>query len=319
MSSFKDFVKKKQARSGKKQATERHSLSQSPRHWTVTGKRGAAVRATVDIESPLVTVLAQGTAVVSAGSPTGLENGRIRLVSPADGFASVKVSARLRLPFQRAPCPSQVLREETAPPLPASPPATETMSAESVELDRLLAENGGDEARRAPPAAMPLRSPQKNRAMRIPADATLPLYYVNCDACEERRQLLEAQCANLKMDPRRVRATTPTDDAYAAAAADLARAKHMIPTDEVSTGAGANAIILSFLDAFRKAAEGSGDPCGIRPLVLGYPKNSSKFSTAVKSNSFSTILGPSVVDLEFSTTEERVPKNRSGTLNLKVS
>ena len=35
--------------------------------------------------------------------------------------------------------------------------------------------------------------------------------------------------------------------------------------------------------------------CGIRPLVLGYPKNSSKFPTAVKSNSFPTILGPSVL------------------------
>ena len=28
---------------------------------------------------------------------------------------------------------------------------------------------------------------------------------------------------------------------------------------------------------------------------LGYPKNSSKFSTAVKSNSFPTVLGPSVL------------------------
>ena len=34
--------------------------------------------------------------------------------------------------------------------------------------------------------------------------------------------------------------------------------------------------------------------CGIPPLVLGYPKNSSKISTAVKSNSFPTILGPFV-------------------------
>jgi len=35
--------------------------------------------------------------------------------------------------------------------------------------------------------------------------------------------------------------------------------------------------------------------CEIPPLVLGYPKNSSKFSTAVKSNSFPTTLGPSVL------------------------
>ena len=34
---------------------------------------------------------------------------------------------------------------------------------------------------------------------------------------------------------------------------------------------------------------------GIPPLVLGYPKNSSKISTAVKSNSFPTILGPFVL------------------------
>ena len=34
--------------------------------------------------------------------------------------------------------------------------------------------------------------------------------------------------------------------------------------------------------------------CGIPPLVLGYPKNSSKIPTAVKSNSFPTILGPFV-------------------------
>ena len=34
--------------------------------------------------------------------------------------------------------------------------------------------------------------------------------------------------------------------------------------------------------------------CRIPPLVLGYPKNSSKISTAVKSNSFPTILGPFV-------------------------
>ena len=33
----------------------------------------------------------------------------------------------------------------------------------------------------------------------------------------------------------------------------------------------------------------------IRPVVLGYPKNSSKFSTAVKSNSFSTSLEPFVL------------------------
>ena len=37
-----------------------------------------------------------------------------------------------------------------------------------------------------------------------------------------------------------------------------------------------------------------GALCGIPPLVLGYPKNSSKISTAVKSNSFPTILGPFV-------------------------
>ena len=35
--------------------------------------------------------------------------------------------------------------------------------------------------------------------------------------------------------------------------------------------------------------------CGIPPLALGYPKNSSKFSLAVKSNSFPTILGPFVL------------------------
>ena len=37
------------------------------------------------------------------------------------------------------------------------------------------------------------------------------------------------------------------------------------------------------------------DLCGIPPLVLGYPKNSSKISTAVKSNPFPTILGPFVL------------------------
>ena len=48
----------------------------------------------------------------------------------------------------------------------------------------------------------------------------------------------------------------------------------------------------------RLEAVGVGpDLCGIPPLVLGYPKNSSKFSTAVKSNSFPTILGPSVLAL----------------------
>ena len=34
---------------------------------------------------------------------------------------------------------------------------------------------------------------------------------------------------------------------------------------------------------------------GIPPLVLGYPKNSSKCPTAVKSNSFLTILGPFIL------------------------
>jgi len=42
---------------------------------------------------------------------------------------------------------------------------------------------------------------------------------------------------------------------------------------------------------------GGPEQCGIPPLVLGYTKNSSKFSTAVKSNSFRTILGPSVLAL----------------------
>jgi hypothetical protein len=37
-------------------------------------------------------------------------------------------------------------------------------------------------------------------------------------------------------------------------------------------------------------ADARGGLCGIPPLVLGYPKNSSKISTAVKSNSFPTIL-----------------------------
>jgi hypothetical protein len=54
-------------------------------------------------------------------------------------------------------------------------------------------------------------------------------------------------------------------------------------------------------DLFRVRAAGycapvykGGGPRGIRPLVLGYPKNSSIFSTAVKSNTFPTILGPFV-------------------------
>ena len=58
----------------------------------------------------------------------------------------------------------------------------------------------------------------------------------------------------------------------------------------------------------------------IPPLVLGYPKNSSKFSTAVKSNSFLTILGPSVFALRvLDDWRENPPKIRSGTLTLNIS
>lgn len=175
-------------------------------HWVVTGKRGAAVRKGVDISSDLVTVLEPGTAVVSAGAPLGETGGRLRLVSPAAGFASVKV-----------------LR--------------------STDNGAVAAEV------KAPKAA----------TLRAPADGPLPLYYVNCDACEDRRALLEAECERHRMEPRRVAATTPDSPAYRDAAADDARAPHMIPTDDVATGAGANAIILSFLEAFRAAAAGPGD------------------------------------------------------------
>jgi len=62
-------------------------------------------------------------------------------------------------------------------------------------------------------------------------------------------------------------------------------------------------------DGGENAEGGDGEVGGavllrLAPLVLacvewfwGYPKNSSKFSTAVKSNSFSTILGPPVLAL----------------------
>ena len=63
------------------------------------------------------------------------------------------------------------------------------------------------------------------------------------------------------------------------------------------------------------------DLCGIRLPVLGYrvPSNSSKFSTAVKSNSFPTMLGPSVFAPRVLDDFRERPYFRSGTLTLKVS
>ena len=70
-------------------------------HWVVTGKRGAAVRAGVEIESALETILETGTAVVSDGSPVALEGvklQRIRLVAPVIGYVSTKVLRRCEAP-----------------------------------------------------------------------------------------------------------------------------------------------------------------------------------------------------------------------------
>lgn len=179
-------------------------------HWVVCGKRGAAVRSGVAIASELVTVLAPGTAVVSAGAPTVEANlERLRLVQPAAGYVSRKVLKRVDAPETPAPI--------KAPALPKPP------------------------------------------SLKTPVSAKLPLYFVNTDACGDRRALQEKQCAALNMVPRRVRAVTPTCAAYVAAQDDPARSPHMIPTDDVATGAGANAIVLSFLEAFRAAAAGAGD------------------------------------------------------------
>ena len=69
------------------------------------------------------------------------------------------------------------------------------------------------------------------------------------------------------------------------------------------------ALVLDARLAPAPEPEGMRDLCGIRSLVLGYPKNSSKFSTAVKLNSNSTIFGPAVLaPPEVSTTGERVSK-----------
>ncbi|KAH8093359.1 PAP fibrillin [Aureococcus anophagefferens] len=154
-------------------------------HWVVCGKRGAAVRSGVAIASELVTVLAPGTAVVSAGAPTVEANlERLRLVQPAAGYVSRKVLKRVDAPETPAPI--------KAPALPKPP------------------------------------------SLKTPVSAKLPLYFVNTDACGDRRALQEKQCAALDMVPRRVRAVTPTCAAYVAAQNDP-RSPHMIPTDDAAT------------------------------------------------------------------------------------
>ena len=82
----------------------------------------------------------------------------------------------------------------------------------------------------------------------------LPLFYMNVDASTDRANFVDAQCELHEFLPRRVSAVTPFCDAYAAA--EAAHGSRFMEEVDKWTGAGANAINLSFVKAFEAAAEG---------------------------------------------------------------
>ena len=86
------------------------------RHFVVAGRAGAQVRAALSLQSAKVTILENGTALVSDRSEK-LEDGRLRyrLVGPVAGWVSAKTVAARDAPAPRPPAPALRPLEDRSP------------------------------------------------------------------------------------------------------------------------------------------------------------------------------------------------------------
>jgi len=91
-------------------------------------------------------------------------------------------------------------------------------------------------------------------AARDPA-ATLDLFYVNCQESRKRNDFQQLQALQHNFKAHRVEAVIPASPEYVEVSGSPDMGPLMIPVAEVSTGAGANAILLSFLKVFHLVAD----------------------------------------------------------------